>query len=199
VVHRTNTNRLSWALKPRWSLRLENSKIRVFQYDYRSKEGRRLSDSESKEAIRRGYNYCTSMATGDLTLCSPPLEERCDILFPFLDEWGRVGGLSQSLVLLAGIPFVGCGVLSTGVCLHKPTSRAVFSSIGIPQVRYVPRIVLLYTENPESIVVVCQARGVRFINWCKQSTKSLRTAPRRQIRDAARQGRNCRIGSQGWR
>lgn len=120
-----------------------------------TKEGLWLSESDSQKALNEGSAH----QGGEVTICGPPLKDRCDIVFPFIDSWNGFGGLSQCLAELADVPFIGCGVLSSALCFDKPTSRAVLTSIGIPHVRYLTFSREDYIENPDSIM-----RQVRTLN-----------------------------------
>ncbi|MDV5043081.1 hypothetical protein R2O95_14550, partial [Faecalibacterium duncaniae] len=43
-------------------------------------------------------------------------------------------GTVQGLLELAGIPYVGCGVLASAVCMDKAVANALFDAAGIPYV-----------------------------------------------------------------
>jgi len=59
-----------------------------------------------------------------------------DIVIPVLH--GKLGedGTIQGLLELSGIPYVGCGVLSSSVCMDKSFTKIVADSIGIAQAKY---------------------------------------------------------------
>ena len=42
----------------------------------------------------------------------------------------------QGLLELAGIPYVGCGVLASAVCMDKAVANALFDAAGIPHTRW---------------------------------------------------------------
>jgi len=56
-----------------------------------------------------------------------------DVIFPVLHGSNGEDGTIQGLLELAGIPYVGCGVLSSAVGMDKATSKILFESAGIPQ------------------------------------------------------------------
>ncbi len=57
---------------------------------------------------------------------------RVDVVIPALHGlWGEDGTV-QGLFKLAGIPFVGCDVLASAVCMDKAVACALFAQAGIP-------------------------------------------------------------------
>jgi D-alanine-D-alanine ligase len=71
-----------------------------------------------------------------------------DIVFPVLHGKNGEDGTVQGLCELAGIPYVGCGVLSSAVCMDKTFTKLIARQHKIPQGDY-----LVYKketlENPE--------------------------------------------------
>lgn len=59
-----------------------------------------------------------------------------DVIFPVLHGPFGEDGTIQGLLELAGVPYVGCGVLASAVGMDKITSKAVFAAAGLPQTRY---------------------------------------------------------------
>ena len=60
-----------------------------------------------------------------------------DVVFPLLHgPWGEDGTL-QGLLELAGVRYVGAGVLASAVGMDKPFTKTVFSAAGLPQLPYV--------------------------------------------------------------
>lgn len=57
---------------------------------------------------------------------------RIDVAFPVLHGKNGEDGTIQGLFTLAGIPFVGCGTLSSAVCMDKAVANTVFEKAGIP-------------------------------------------------------------------
>jgi D-alanine-D-alanine ligase len=57
---------------------------------------------------------------------------RVDVVFPVLHgPWGEDGTI-QGLLELAGIPYVGSGVLASALCMDKLTLKQVLAASGIP-------------------------------------------------------------------
>jgi len=60
-----------------------------------------------------------------------------DVVFPVLHgPWGEDGTV-QGLFEMAGVRYVGAGVLASAVAMDKPFTKAVLASVGLPQVPYV--------------------------------------------------------------
>jgi D-alanine-D-alanine ligase len=56
-----------------------------------------------------------------------------DVIFPVLHGPMGEDGTVQGLMELAGVPYVGCGVLASAVGLDKPMMKAAFSAARLPQ------------------------------------------------------------------
>ncbi len=59
-----------------------------------------------------------------------------DVIFPVLHGCNGEDGTIQGLFELAGIPYVGCGVLGSALGMDKAYSKIVFEKEGIPQGKY---------------------------------------------------------------
>jgi len=66
-----------------------------------------------------------------------------DIIFPVLHGKGGEDGTVQGLFELCGIPYVGCGVLSSSIAMNKAYTKIIADSIGIKQAKYV----VVYRNN----------------------------------------------------
>ncbi|MBQ5754802.1 MAG: D-alanine--D-alanine ligase, partial [Oscillospiraceae bacterium] len=59
-----------------------------------------------------------------------------DVASPALHGlWGEDGTV-QGLFELAGIPYVGCGVLASAACMDKAVANALFEANGIPHCKW---------------------------------------------------------------
>lgn len=63
-------------------------------------------------------------------------EKRVDVIFPVLHGCNGEDGTIQGLFELAGIPYVGCGVLGSALGMDKAYARIIFEKEGIPQGKY---------------------------------------------------------------
>jgi D-alanine-D-alanine ligase len=60
-----------------------------------------------------------------------------DVVFPVLHGPMGEDGTVQGLLELAGIPYVGCGVLASAVGMDKAVMKAAFASAGLPLLPWV--------------------------------------------------------------
>ena len=59
-----------------------------------------------------------------------------DVVFPVLHGPYGEDGTVQGLLELAGVPYVGSGVLASAAGMDKAAMKALFAANGLPQVRY---------------------------------------------------------------
>lgn len=59
-----------------------------------------------------------------------------DVVFPVLHGCNGEDGTIQGLFELAGIPYVGCGVLGSALGMDKIYAKIIFEKAGIPQADY---------------------------------------------------------------
>ena len=59
-----------------------------------------------------------------------------DYALPILHGKNGEDGTVQGLLELAGIPYVGCGVLASAVCMDKAVANALFEANGVPHTRW---------------------------------------------------------------
>lgn len=60
-----------------------------------------------------------------------------DVVFPVLHGKNGEDGTVQGLLEMAGIPYVGPGVLGSSVCMDKCIAKIMFEHAGIPQAKWV--------------------------------------------------------------
>lgn len=63
-------------------------------------------------------------------------EYKLDCVFPILHGKEGEDGTIQGLLEISGIPFVGCGVLSSACAMDKAVTKALVGNTGIRQARY---------------------------------------------------------------
>ena len=61
----------------------------------------------------------------------------CDIIFPVLHGPYGEDGTIQGVFEMMNLPYVGCGVLASSLCMDKINAKRVLSECGIPVVPYV--------------------------------------------------------------
>jgi D-alanine-D-alanine ligase len=97
-----------------------------------TREGKWLPSSETPHAFERG----SAPSGGDLVLVQASSATGFDAVFPLLHGPMGEDGTMQGLLRLAGIPFVGSGVLASSVCMDKIMMKSVLATYGLPQVAY---------------------------------------------------------------
>ena len=60
-----------------------------------------------------------------------------DVVFPVLHGMNGEDGTLQGLLELAGIPYVGCGVLASACSMDKIYTKVIVDAIGVRQARFV--------------------------------------------------------------
>ncbi|MDQ3147625.1 MAG: D-alanine--D-alanine ligase [Actinomycetota bacterium] len=61
------------------------------------------------------------------------------VVLPLLHGPHGEDGTVQGLLELAGVPFVGAGVLGSALCMDKAKAKEVLAQHGLPQVRFIAR------------------------------------------------------------
>ncbi|MEE0800666.1 MAG: D-alanine--D-alanine ligase family protein [Gemmiger sp.] len=61
---------------------------------------------------------------------------RLDVVAPVLHGKNGEDGTIQGLLELAGIPYVGCGVLGSAVCMDKAVANTIMDASGVPHCRW---------------------------------------------------------------
>lgn len=64
-------------------------------------------------------------------------KKRVDVVFPVLHGMYGEDGTIQGLLEMAGIPYVGCGVLGSAVSMDKAYTKQLVEPLGIRQAQYV--------------------------------------------------------------
>ena len=59
-----------------------------------------------------------------------------DVVFPVLHGENGEDGTIQGLFELSGLPYVGCGVLSSAICMDKSFAKIIARDIGLKQTEY---------------------------------------------------------------
>ena len=67
---------------------------------------------------------------------SGPEKIHIDVCFPVMHGKNGEDGTIQGLFELARIPYVGCGVLGSAVCMDKAVANALMDAAGVPHCRW---------------------------------------------------------------
>ncbi|MCD7722925.1 MAG: D-alanine--D-alanine ligase [Clostridiales bacterium] len=79
-----------------------------------------------------------------------------DAAFPVLHGKNGEDGSVQALLTLAGIPFVGCGMTSSAVCMDKELSNALADINNMPQAKWLAVTKTDYLNNADEFVLRAQ-------------------------------------------
>jgi D-alanine-D-alanine ligase len=82
-----------------------------------------LGDDTGKDAL-------SVLTHSDSWLLAP--DSSLDVVFPVLHGPKGEDGTVQGLMELAGVPYVGCGVLASAVGMDKAMMKAAFAAAGLP-------------------------------------------------------------------
>jgi len=75
-----------------------------------------------------------------------------DVVFPVLHGPDGEDGTVQGMLELAGVPYVGSGVLASAVGMDKITMKKVFAHHGLPQVPWLGLTRKEWRDDPERVV-----------------------------------------------
>lgn len=92
------------------------------------------SNSLLEQTIQNFPTLC--LAPSDKTGKNTSRMPAVDLIFPVLHGPYGEDGTIQGLLEMAGLPYVGCGVLASAVGMDKIAAKALFSTAAIPQVEY---------------------------------------------------------------
>jgi D-alanine-D-alanine ligase len=107
-----------------------------------AKDGRWIIATDAARALAAGSTGLPDAlpTSGSPTEPSGALAAVTDepvVVFPLLHGPLGEDGTVQGLLELAGVPYVGCGVLASALAMDKGKAKDMFSARGIPQARHV--------------------------------------------------------------
>ena len=120
-----------------------------------TKAGRWLPPSEAGAALERG----AAEVGGELVLHQASSAAAFDVVFPLLHGPMGEDGTVQGLLTLAGIPFVGSGVLGSASSMDKLLMKAVLGAHGIPQVAHMGVTRAEYSAAPQRVLARLEPLG----------------------------------------
>jgi D-alanine-D-alanine ligase len=85
--------------------------------------------------------------------------EPIDVVLPVLHGPMGEDGSVQGLFELAGVPYVGAGVLGSAIGMDKAIQKILFAASGLPVVPYVVVRELQWREAPETVAAEAKALG----------------------------------------
>lgn len=75
----------------------------------------------------------------------------CDVVFPALHGTNCEDGTLQGLLSLARVPYVGCGTLSSAVCMDKEAAKLLMQQAGVPVVPWKTVSYLEWQRNAAAV------------------------------------------------
>lgn len=83
---------------------------------------------------------------------------KLDVVFPVLHGKNGEDGTIQGLFELAGIPYVGCGVLASADCMDKVVTNIMLEHIGIEQAKFTWFYASDYKKSPEKCIELVEKK-----------------------------------------
>lgn len=117
-----------------------------------TRQGRWLTDDDSQRALTAGR----ATEGGTLALQHAQVAQSYDVVFPLIHGPHGEDGTLQGMLELAGIPYVGSGVLGSAVCMDKVAMKSMLKAHGIPQVDSCLVTRHHYTRAPEAMLDACE-------------------------------------------
>ncbi len=109
-----------------------------------TREGRWIPSADPMRELESSASYLPDGS--DLDASGPPASTAeklpaglgsVDVVFPVLHGPYGEDGTIQGMLELAGVPYVGSGVLGSAASMDKPTMKKIFAHHGLPQVAWV--------------------------------------------------------------
>ena len=121
-----------------------------------TREGRWISSGEPMRELESKAGYLPDGS--DLEISGPPASTAeklpvelgsVDVVFPVLHGPYGEDGTIQGMLELAGVPYVGSGVLGSAAGMDKPTMKKIFAHHNLPQVAWVALTRKQWEKNRE--------------------------------------------------
>ena len=117
-----------------------------------TREGRWLSSGDPVRELE-GSSPGSSGLPASVSDKLPANLERADVVFPVLHGPYGEDGTIQGMLELAGIPYVGSGVLASAAGMDKVTMKKIFAYHGLPQVEWLGLTKQDWVLNREKLVL----------------------------------------------
>src|ERR671914_2122049 len=108
-----------------------------------TRSGRWISSGDPMRELESGPKHLPDGSTLEISGPPAPVGEKLpanlgsvDVVFPVLHGPYGEDGTIQGMLELAGIPYVGSGVLASAVGMDKLTMKKIFAHHGLPQVEW---------------------------------------------------------------
>jgi len=81
-----------------------------------------------------------------------PVNQQLDAVLPVLHGTYGEDGTIQGLLEMAGVPYVGCGVLASATGMDKVTMKQLFAQAGLTIIEYEWFLRSSWEENPDAVI-----------------------------------------------
>jgi len=132
-----------------------------------------LQDAQTKEVVSDQSNriFVWQDQNGKVAarkLSSGELVSSLDVAFPLIHGPNGEDGTIQGFFELINLPYVGCGVASSAVCIDKEITKRLLAHAGVPQAKYIVadrsadkcKSMLAQFSFPVFVKPVCQGSSV---------------------------------------
>jgi D-alanine-D-alanine ligase len=143
-----------------------------------TREGQWVRADEARRALASGADALTALSpSGDTlvvagtavdalaTVRPSPEDDLPVVVLPLLHGTKGEDGTVQGMLELAGVPYVGCGVLGSALCMDKLKAKDVLAQAGLPQT---PWVGLRDTDQDDALARVAAA-GLTYPLFVKPS------------------------------
>ncbi len=101
------------------------------------KQNAQLFEAQEQQANTSAQNFNDiTVSNTARAIFTESSREPIDVVFPVLHGCNGEDGTIQGLFELAGVPYVGCGVLGSAVGMDKAYTKVIFEKEGLPQGAY---------------------------------------------------------------
>src|SRR5690606_3381494 len=107
-----------------------------------TRDGTWVQADDAMAALARGAGElpdqlaATGTAIEPLPAVAPARADVPVVVLPLLHGPHGEDGTVQGLLELAGVPYVGSGVLASALCMDKPKAKEILAAHGLPQTRW---------------------------------------------------------------
>lgn len=104
-------------------------------------------------------------------LCTQSSQSEISFIFPIIHGTKGEDGSIQGLSRFFSLPYAGCSVSGSAVCMDKVLAKRCFTQAGIPQLPYVAFDQSAYVQSPDSIENKIAALGFPvFLKPCNMGS-----------------------------
>ena len=114
-----------------------------------TREGRWISSGEPMRELESKVDYLPDGSGPPASAKLPAGLGSVDVVFPVLHGPYGEDGTIQGMLELAGVPYVGSGVLGSAASMDKPTMKKIFAHHDLPQVAWVALTRKQWEKNRE--------------------------------------------------